>query len=92
MPKQKYVLSKKHEYLIDYITKLPSLSDDNFFGGNSDIEKQSRTILICFDVIKMLTKNTKLEHSAIEFCNKAGKIFDKDFIGVTELNEERIRI
>lgn len=88
MPKQKYVLSKKHEYLIDYTTELPSPSDDNLFGGNSDIEKQSRTILICFDVIKMLTKNTKLEHSAIEFCNKAGKVFDKDFIGVIELNEE----
>lgn len=38
MPKPKFVLSKKHEYLIDAITQLPKLSDDNFFGGNSDLE------------------------------------------------------
>lgn len=79
MPKRKFALSKKHEYLIDKIIEIPEPWERTFgfkeylnMGENA----KNETIVILMQVIKKLTDNTALKDTAKEFLDKAQKVFD----------------
>ena len=82
MPKDKLKLSKKHEYLIEKLSEIPTLEDmsvkmfskDYMYGMYADYRYNTEDVLLM--VIKELTKGTQMEDIGEELCEKARVIFD----------------
>lgn len=82
MPKNKYALSKKHEYLIDKITDIPDVdtityamwSNDLLTGKHTDFRYNTEDALLM--IIEKLTENTQMEDIGKEIVEKARAVFD----------------
>ena len=82
MPKNKFTLSKKHEYMIDKLCEIPTTEDimnkawskDMLSGLHTDFRYNTEDILL--SVIETLTKDTQMEDVGKELSDKARKIFD----------------
>lgn len=82
MPKIKYALSKKHEYLIDKITDIPDIntithamwSNDLLSGKHTDFRYNTEDVLLM--IIEKLTENTQIEDIGKEITEKARAVFD----------------
>lgn len=82
MPKKKFNLTKKHEYLIDKISEIPSIeeinlkgwSTDFLYGKYSDFRYNTEDILLM--IIEKLTEGTQLEEVGKELSQKARVVFD----------------
>lgn len=82
MPKNRYSLSKKHEYLIDKLNEIPTMEDirckawtkDMLYGLHTDFRYNTEDILL--NVIERLTKGTQMEDIGREISDKAREIFD----------------
>lgn len=77
MPKQRFTLSKKHEYLLEQINDIPTIKDIKsamFFHDYSDFRYNTENILLM--IIEELTKNTQLELIGKDISDKAREIFD----------------
>lgn len=82
MPKNKFCLSKKHEYLIDKLGEIPSVydiqhamfSNDILLGKHADFRYNTEDILLM--VIERLTNGTQLEDVGKEISDKAREVFD----------------
>lgn len=82
MAKQRYALSKKHEYMIDKLCEIPSLNDikssglfkDMQNGFHTDFRYNTEDILLM--VLENITKGTQQEDVAKEICKKARAVFD----------------
>lgn len=82
MPKMKFALSKKHEYLLDIICKIPTIDEIQHpawslsaMEGKYDDNRYNTedAILMC---IEKLTKGTQMEDAGKELSEKARGIFD----------------
>ena len=82
MPKNKFALSKKHEYLIDAVVNLPTIDDiqhdawsnDVLNGKHTDFRYNTEDALLM--IIETLTKGTQQEEIGKEISKKARAIFD----------------
>ena len=82
MPKNKFVLSKKHEYLIEKIGEIPTIDDiihcawsnDLLRGKHTDFRYNTEDTLLM--IIETLTKGTQQEDIGKEICEKARNVFD----------------
>lgn len=82
MPKNKFVLSKKHEYLIDKISEIPTVEDiahsawsnDMLNGKHTDFRYNTEDVLLM--IIENLTKGTQKEDIGKEISEKARTVFD----------------
>lgn len=82
MPKDRFSLSKKHEYLIDKITEIPTIydiknaawSNDALCGKCTDFRYNTEDILLM--IIESLTKGTQREEIGKEISKKARAVFD----------------
>ena len=82
MPKEKFSLSKKHEYLIDKLGEIPDpeelshrlFSADTLQGNCSDHRGNTEEILLY--IIETLTKGTQQEETGREIVQKARTVFD----------------
>lgn len=82
MPKSKYALSKKHEYLIEKITDIPDIdtithamwSNDLLSGKHTDFRYNTEDVLLM--IIETLTKNTQMEDIGKEIAERARDVFD----------------
>ena len=82
MPKDKFVLSKKHEYLIDKISEIPTIEDivhcvwsnDMLSGKHTDFRYNTEDVLLM--IIETLTRGTQQEDIGKEISNKARAVFD----------------
>lgn len=82
MPKKKYNLSKKHEYLIEKIGEMPTIDDiktaswsnDLLYGKCADFRYNTEDILLM--IIENLTKGTQKEDIGKEISEKARAVFD----------------
>lgn len=82
MPKRKFSLSKKHEYLIDKLGEIPDqeelshnlLSANILQGTCSDHRGNTEDILL--SIIEALTKRTQQEEIGKEIVQKARAVFD----------------
>ena len=82
MPKDKFSLSKKHEYLIDKIGEIPTIEDishsawsnDQLLGKHTDFRYNTEDILLM--IIETLTKGTQQEEIGKEISEKARAVFD----------------
>lgn len=77
MPKNKFKLSKKHEWLINAICfEIP----EPWKRFNSPLEKgesaKNKTIILLMKAVQVLTRNTIMQNSADEFLGKCQKVFD----------------
>lgn len=90
MPKNKFKLTKKHEYLIDKLCEIPSIDDikkaawspDLLNGKIIDFRYNTEDVLLM--VIETLTKGTQQEDIGKEISEKARAIFD--YYSDNELN------
>lgn len=82
MPKQKFTLSKKHEYLLDTICKIPTIEEithpawtlSAMYGKYDDNRYNTEdAILMC---IERLTQGTQMEDAGKELSEKARVVFD----------------
>lgn len=78
MPKSRFKLSKKHEWIINATCfEIPEPWErwdrDPRHKGDSAV---NTTIVVLMDCIKVLTKGTKMQDSAGELLDKAQKVFD----------------
>lgn len=79
MPKNKFNLSKKHQWLIDatiYELPEPWKRDFDVRPDNRGEGAKNAAIVTLMKTVRMLTRNTQLENSADEFLEKCHKIFD----------------
>ena len=82
MPKDKFALSKKHEYLIDKISEIPTigdivhsvLSNAMLSGKHTDFRYNTEDVLLM--IIETLTRGTQQEDIGKEISNKARAVFD----------------
>ena len=82
MPKDKFSLSKKHEYLIEKIGVIPTIDDiqnaawskDMLNGKYTDFRYNTEDALLM--IIEMLTKGTQQEEIGKEISEKARAVFD----------------
>lgn len=82
MPKGKFTLSKKHEYLIDKIEEIPTINDiqnarwskDMLNGMHTDFRYNTEDTLLM--IIETLTKGTQQEDIGKEISEKARAVFD----------------
>ena len=82
MPKGKFTLSKKHEYLIDKIEEIPTINDiqnagwskDMLNGKYTDFRYNTEDALLM--IIETLTKGTQQEDIGKEISEKARAVFD----------------
>lgn len=82
MPKDKFALSKKHEYMIDKITEIPTIEDivhaawsnDMLNGKHTDFRYNTEDVLLM--IIENLTKGTQQEDIGKEISDKARAVFD----------------
>jgi hypothetical protein len=82
MPKDKFSLSKKHEYLIDKIVEIPTVEDishsawsnDHLTGKHTDFRYNTEDVLLM--IIEILTKGTQQEEIGKEVSEKARAVFD----------------
>ena len=82
MPKDKFTLSKKHEYLIEKTCEIPTIDDiehcawsnDLLNGKHTDFRYNTEDILLM--IIKTLTKGTQQEDIGKEISEKARAVFD----------------
>lgn len=82
MPKNKFALSRKHEYLINKLCEIPSIDDiknaawssDLLNGKNTDFRYNTEDIILI--IIETLTKGTQQEDIGKEISEKARIIFD----------------
>lgn len=82
MPKDKFALSKKHEYLIDKISEIPTIEDiincawsnDLLKGKHTDFRYNTEDVLLM--IIETLTKGTQQEDIGKEISEKARVVFD----------------
>lgn len=77
MPKQRFTLSKKHQYLIDQLYEIPIIKDIDsagFYHDFSNFRYNTENILLL--IIEELTKGTQLESVGIEISDKARDVFD----------------
>lgn len=82
MPKDKFALSKKHEYLIDKIGEIPTIEDiahcawsyDRLRGIHTDFRYNTEDVLLM--IIETLTKGTQQEDIGKEISEKARAVFD----------------
>lgn len=81
MPKQKLTLSKKHEYLLDAMCKIPTIGEiqcpawTSAIHGKYDDNRYNTedAILMC---IERLTQGTQMEDVGKELSEKARAVFD----------------
>lgn len=82
MPKEKFTLSKKHEYLIEKIGEIPTIDDitnralsNDFLNGKyTDFRYNTEDVLLM--IIETLTKGTQQENIGKEISEKARAVFD----------------
>lgn len=82
MPKDRFTLSKKHEYLIDKIGEIPAIDDilnstwslDMLNGKRTDFRYNTEDVLLM--IIENLTKGTQKETIGKEISEKARAVFD----------------
>ena len=82
MPKDKFKLSKKYEYLIDKLADIPSIetiahsawSNDLLSGKNTDFRYNTEDALLM--IIEKLTEGTQMEDMGKEISEKARAVFD----------------
>ena len=82
MPKNRFALSRKHEYLIDKIVDIPTLeqiahcawSNDMLSGKHTDFRYNTEDALLM--IIETLTKGTQQEDIGKEICERARAVFD----------------
>lgn len=82
MPKDKFTLSKKHEYLIEKIGEIPTIDDiehstwsgDMLNGKHTDFRYNTEDVLLM--IIETLTKGTQQEDIGKEISEKARAVFD----------------
>ena len=82
MAKDRFKLSKKHEYLIDKVTDIPNVDDiktamwsnDLLNGKLTDFRYNTEDILLM--ILEKLTSGTQLEDIGKEISEKARAIFD----------------
>lgn len=82
MPKNKFSLSKKHEYLIEKLGVIPTINDiqnaawsnDMLYGKRTDFRYNTEDTLLM--IIEMLTKGTQQEEIGKEISEKARSVFD----------------
>lgn len=82
MPKSKFNLSRKHEYLINKLCEIPTLDDiknaawssDLLSGKNTDFRYNTEDTLLM--IIETLTKGTQQEDIGKEIAEKARTVFD----------------
>lgn len=82
MPKDKFALSKKHEYLIEKLCNIPTIeniqhsiwSNDLLNGMHTDFRYNTEDTLLM--IIETLTKGTKQEDIGKEISEKARAVFD----------------
>ena len=82
MAKDKFKLSKKHEYLIDKIGDIPSVDDiknaiwsnDLLSGKLTDHRYNTEDVLLM--ILEKLTSGTQLEDIGKEISEKARAVFD----------------
>lgn len=82
MPKAKFTLSKKHEYLINKIVEIPTIDDiqnapwsnDMLNGKRTDFRYNTEDVLLM--IIENLTKGTQQENIGKEITEKARAVFD----------------
>ncbi|MBD5534594.1 MAG: hypothetical protein HDQ99_02825 [Lachnospiraceae bacterium] len=82
MPKDRFTLSKKHEYLIDKIEEIPTINDiqnaawskDMLNGKYTDFRYNTEDTLLM--IIETLTNGTQQEDIGKEISEKARIVFD----------------
>lgn len=82
MPKCKFSISKKHEYLIDKIGEIPTIDDiqnaawsnDALNGKRTDFRYNTEDILLM--IIENITRGTQQEDIGREISEKARLVFD----------------
>ncbi len=82
MAKDRFKLSKKHEYLIDKIGDIPSIEDikhamwsnDLMSGKHTDFRYNTEDALLM--ILEKLTSGTQLEDVGKEISEKARAVFD----------------
>lgn len=82
MPKNKFALSQKHEYMIDKLCEIPTTEDirnkawskDVLNGLHTDFRYNTEDILL--SVIETLTKGTQMEDVGKELSDKAREVFE----------------
>ncbi len=82
MAKDRFKLSKKHEYLIEKIGDIPRIDDiqnakwsnDLLFGKHTDFRYNTEDILLM--ILDKLTSGTELEDIGKEIFEKARAVFD----------------
>lgn len=82
MPKDKFALSKKHEYLIEKLCEIPTIDDiahsawsnDLLNGKHTDFRYNTEDVLLT--IIETLTKGTQQEDVGKEISQKARAVFD----------------
>lgn len=81
MPKKKFNLSKKHEYLIEKIGEIPTIDEiqdaawslDYLNGKRADFRYNTEDVLLM--IIENLTKDTQQEDIGKEISEKARTVF-----------------
>ena len=82
MAKDRFKLSKKHEYLIDKIGDIPSIDDiknamwSNDFMSGKYVDHRYNTEDALLMILERLTKGTQLEDIGKEISEKARAVFD----------------
>lgn len=82
MPKDRFKLSRKHEYLIEKIGEIPTIHDiqnaawskDMLCGKNTDFRYNTEDAILM--IIESLTKGTHQEEIGKEISEKARAVFD----------------
>ena len=82
MPKDRFKLSQKHEYLIEKIGEIPTIEDiqnkawskDLLNGVFTDFRYNTEDVLLL--VIEKLTNGTQMEDIGKEISDKAREVFD----------------
>jgi hypothetical protein len=78
MPKRKFELSQKHEYLINKLSEIPTIDEIHNSGWTSVVSTDYRynTEDILLMIIEALTKGTQMENIGNEISEKARTVFD----------------
>lgn len=82
MPKDRFKLSRKHEYLIEKIGEIPTIYDiqhaawskDMLYGKGTDFRYNTKDAILM--IIEFLTKGTQQEEIGKEISEKARAVFD----------------
>lgn len=82
MAKDKFKLSKKHEYLLEKLLDIPSIDDIHYSNVSLDIsngkfaDHRYNTEDIVLMILETITKGTQLEDIGKEISDKARAVFD----------------